>query len=80
MWIGPSQRLHLHTTTQTDKEWALIQASIEIRTKDPKFPPRSHCDRHVYYSLSENSAISLKTEEEEPKYHTLHRRATDEAI
>jgi hypothetical protein len=75
MWIGPSQWLHLHTTTQTYKEWVFIQASVEIRTKDPNFPPRSHCDRHIYYSLSKNSAISLKMEEEGPKHHTVHRRS-----
>jgi len=66
--------------TNTDKEWAFIQASIEIRTKDPNLPPRRHCDRHVYYSMSENSAITLKMEEEEPKHHTLHRRVRDEMI
>ena len=73
MWIGPSQWLHINTTIQTYKEWAFIQAFIAIRTQDPNFPPRSHCDRHIYYSLSENSAISLKMEEGEPKHHTVHR-------
>ena len=66
-----------HDNINLDKEWAIIQASTEIRTKDPNFPPRSHCDRHIYYSLSENSAINLKMEEK-PKHHTLHRRVTDE--
>ena len=67
--------------TNTDKVWAFIQTSVEIRTKDTNFPPRRHCDRHVYYSMSENSAITLKMEEEEPKHHhTLHSRVRDEMI
>ena len=69
-----------HNNTNTDKEWAFIQASTEIRTKDPNFPPRSHCDRHVYYSMSENSAITLKMEKVEPKHHTLHRRVRGDVI